>query len=168
MSGCLRYFDDEDLRRHCVDYVSKRGGRKFFETVFWRRKLRKEVRRYCSFAALNTSFETRQQMEAYLEKDFCRTKLQIEEKLPGKQVTSVCFPCEVGSGVAVRLAEQNNYRSCVWGIIPGQKSNFVGGDLFRICRLSNDFILRLPGQGRISFLQLIYGKIIKRICRIFC
>lgn len=166
MSGKLRYYDDEDLRKHCVNFVKKHGNEQFFNNFFWRNRLRKEVKKYLNSHDNNSYYESHEAMEKYLREDFVNTKNIIESNLPGKGIDSMCFPWEVGSNIATKLARETGYKSCVWGIVPGIKSNFANSNPYQICRLSSDFIFRLPGRHRISFAKLVAWKFLKRFTKL--
>lgn len=163
MSGKLRYYDDEDLREHCVGYVRKNGGEYFFKRKKWKKQLLLVAKKYRDLKGDKGYFEKHKDMKSYLLEDFINTRKTIESRLVGKKITSMCFPWEVGSDIAIEAAKEAGYKSCVWGIIPGRKTNRAGDDPYHVCRLSSDFIFRLPGKGRISFAKLIINKVIKRL-----
>jgi len=165
MGGKNRYRDDQGLRKHCVNYV-KEKGEAFLKTKNWKKKVFSEAKRYIKTQGNSGSFESHEEMRAYLKSNLSETRKTIEKMLPGKKVISMCFPWEVGSDTAIKAAKDAGYRSCVWGIIPNRKTNNVGCDPYHICRLSSDFIFRLPGKGRISFHRLIGSKIAKRVKRV--
>ncbi|MDA3918436.1 MAG: polysaccharide deacetylase family protein [Deltaproteobacteria bacterium] len=165
MSGKLQYHDDEKLREHCVRYVDNNGGERFFDNRHWKEKLISEANKFRNSYGEHGCFETEEEMTNYLKTDLLMTRKTIEKRLPDKKVTSMCFPWEKGSDIAVKVAKELGYQSCVWGIIPGKKTNYSTHNPFYICRISSDFIFRLPGKKRSSFFDIILYKLLKRIKR---
>ncbi|MCD6184578.1 MAG: polysaccharide deacetylase family protein [Deltaproteobacteria bacterium] len=165
MSGKYQYYDDERLREHCVRYVYNNGRERFFDNRNWKKKLISEANKFRKSYGERGCFETEEEMIYYLKTDLLMTRKTIEKRLSGKKVTSMCFPWENGSDIAIKMAKEAGYQSCVWGIIPGKKTNYSAQNPFYICRISSDFIFRLPGKKRSSFFDIILYKFLKRIKR---
>ncbi len=93
-----------------------------------------------------------------IEEDLRRAKLAIEAELPGKVVRHLAFPAYDGTDEAVEAAIRCGYSACHWGIRPGQPVNPPGTSPMRIARVSHEYLRRLPGVGRATFVSLIAGR----------
>jgi peptidoglycan/xylan/chitin deacetylase (PgdA/CDA1 family) len=157
LSGMPQYFDNEEVRNACLEFVENRGGETFFENRGWRRRLtrlyREEKRRSAPGA-----WETEEEMRQEISSEIAECKKVIEQKIPGTTVDHFCFPWFVGSEVAVREAREAGYRALYWGMLGDERANRPGGDLMRISRLENIYIYRLPGKGRKSLSSLLWNK----------
>jgi peptidoglycan/xylan/chitin deacetylase (PgdA/CDA1 family) len=85
----------------------------------------------------------------------------IEERL-GRPARHLCYPYTIGSALSVRLSREAGYASNFWGVLPGRRSNRPGDDPFHAVRLKNDFIHRLPGQGRRPLGSILIDKVRRR------
>ena len=125
----------------------------------WKNYLRKKVGRY--FEKQESVFQKNGEVENSLFEDLSLAKELIRQKVSPEAGQHLCLPYTVGSEAAVAAARKAGMESCLWGTIPGQRTNRRGSDPFRIVRIKNDFIWRLPGKNRKSLLG-IYGMKIKR------
>jgi hypothetical protein len=158
-SGKRRYLDDEGLRNRCIEYVSLNGGKEFFRDHGWRGKLKKIIREYRQKYGDKGYFESEEELRENLYNDLLESKCMIEKKLPGKTVNHFCYPWWEGSDIAVEMSKKAGYLTNFWGILPGRRTNRCGDDPYRIVRmLSDDYIFRLPGDGRKSLLKIIGKK----------
>lgn len=82
------------------------------------------------------------------------SRSEIEKRLPGTRVEHLAFPMYVGSADAVDAARSLGFRACYWGLMPGRGLNRSGDSPFYVSRLSDEFLRRLPGRGRISLREL--------------
>ncbi|MFX0140709.1 MAG: polysaccharide deacetylase, partial [Candidatus Hodarchaeota archaeon] len=169
MAGVKRYFDDEYLRKKCIEFVQNNNGKDFFESANWRKKISLVVQDYITNYGLNDHYETDGQMEEKIYKDLYESKRIIEEKLPGKVVQHLAYPYFVGSEISVQISIKAGYRSNFWGIIPyRRRTNRQGNDPYRVVRLREEYIYRLPGQGRkplVKVLEEIFLMNYERIVR---
>ena len=91
--------------------------------------------------------------------DLAMSRKEIEEHLPGTSVDQLAFPMFVGTSAAVAAARGLGFRACYWGLTPGRPLNRPGDSPFFVSRLSDEFLRRLPGVGRISIRQLLHGRL---------
>jgi hypothetical protein len=64
--------------------------------------------------------------------------------------------------MAVGIAKSLGFRACYWGLTPGRPTNKAGDSPFHISRISDEFLRRLPGSGRISVGEMI-GERLRRM-----
>jgi peptidoglycan/xylan/chitin deacetylase (PgdA/CDA1 family) len=91
--------------------------------------------------------------------DLALSRLTLESRFPGGRVDQIAFPMYVGTAAAVDAARALGFRACHWGLIPGRPINARGDSPFFISRLSDEFLRRLPGAGRITLRQLVRGRL---------
>lgn len=89
------------------------------------------------------------------ERDLAASRAMIEARLPGARVTQLAFPMYVGTEEAVAAARKLGFTACHWGLLSGHPLNCSGDSPFHISRVSDEFLQRLPGEGRIGMLELI-------------
>jgi len=159
-SAKKRYFDDENLRNECTQYVRLNGGEEFFKSNNWRKKLFSLVEEYRMEHGDLGYFEDEEILRESLFIEFRESKQMIEKNLYGKIVNHFCYPWWQGSDIASKISKQAGYLTNFWGILSDRRTNRYGDDPYRIVRLlSDDYILRLPGEGRKSFLKVVQEKI---------
>jgi hypothetical protein len=155
LSGRARYFDDEVLRQRCIDYVAKQGGADYFSRRGFHRELFKIVRGYRRVHGEGGCFETAEEREKALSQELDGSKRRIEEKLPGHRVRHFCYPWWSGCGAAMELSKKIGYATNFLGILPDRRTNSPGDDPYRIVRLLDDYLFRLPGDGRRSLISIL-------------
>ena len=165
-AGKRRYYDDERIREACIEHVRVHGGERFFKSHDWRRQLRKVLAHARSFRPNNDRFETEEDMQQTICQDLLDSRQIIEANLPGHNVNHLCYPYYVGSELAVELSRQAGYVANYWGFVEGRNANRPGDDPFRIVRIDERFLFRLPGQGRKS-LSTILTSNLARDSRLF-
>jgi glycosyltransferase involved in cell wall biosynthesis/peptidoglycan/xylan/chitin deacetylase (PgdA/CDA1 family) len=89
------------------------------------------------------------------ERDLEASRVMIETRLPGARVTQLAFPMYIGTAEAVATARKLGFTVCHWGLLSGRPLNRPGDSPFYISRMSDEFLQRLPGEGRIGVLALI-------------
>jgi peptidoglycan/xylan/chitin deacetylase (PgdA/CDA1 family) len=97
-----------------------------------------------------------------LAEDLALSRVTIEHRLPNARVDQLAFPLYLGTEAAVEVARAAGFRACHWGLIPGRPVNRPGDSPFFVSRLSDEFLRRLPGTGRITLRQL-FSKRLHRI-----
>ena len=154
MQAEARYFDDEDLRAHCVNEVDKRGGREFFHEN-WDDVLRNIVLEYKESHTLNDRYEIPDERDKALLDELTQSKKNIEEKLAGKDVTQLCYPWYDANNHAIEASRKAGYEVNLFGQRKGRYSNVPGQDPFDVVRVEELFLQRLPGKGRKSVRQTL-------------
>lgn len=155
MQAEARYFDDENLREYCMQEVIKRGGREFFDNEHWMSEMQELVNDYKNKNFIEGYFEDSQQRNEALFNELMTSKKIIEDKLPGKKVTQLCFPWYDAGDFAVEASKKAGYIINLFGARKGHVTNSPGDDPFRIVRVEEIFLQRLPGKGRKSVLQTL-------------
>ena len=79
----------------------------------------------------------------------------LQRRLPGARVHQVAFPMYDGTSEAVEVARSLGFDACYWGPLPGRPVNRPGESPFHMSRVSDEFLRRLPGQGRIGLRALL-------------
>jgi len=159
-SSKKRYFDDEKLRKRCIEYVKDNGGVGFFKKLNWRKKLIDIVEDYRKKYGEAGHFESEEEQGESFYKDLKESKCIIENKLGGKVVSHLCYPWWVGSNLSVEISKKAGYLTNFWGIVEERRTkNRTGDDPYKIGRLlSDEYIFRLPGEGRKPLLKIIKEK----------
>jgi peptidoglycan/xylan/chitin deacetylase (PgdA/CDA1 family) len=88
------------------------------------------------------------------EEDLALSRSELEARLPGARIDQLAFPMYLGSDATVATARRLGFRACHWGLMRGRPLNRSGDSPFHIARLSDEFIRRLPGHGRLSLRDL--------------
>jgi peptidoglycan/xylan/chitin deacetylase (PgdA/CDA1 family) len=162
-AGRQRYFDDEQLREHCVHYVRNNGGQNFFRQSYWRRRLREVTDEYQRTHPSRGHYEQESELRTRLYDDLVQSKQMIEKRLPGKTVRHFCYPWWIGSEIAVELSKRAGYITNFWGAVPGRRTNRAGDDPYQIPRLlSAEYIWRLPGEGNKTLVKVLAEGLIRR------
>ena len=158
--GKKRYLDDENLRNECIQYVRLNGEEEFFRRNNWRKKLFSLVKKYKMKYGESGHFEDEEVQRKNLFRELYESKHIIEKNLPGKIVSHFCYPWWQGSNLAVEISKEAGYLTNFWGPLQRRRTNHLGDDPLRIARLlSDDYIFRLPGEGRKSLLKIIKERI---------
>jgi hypothetical protein len=89
-----------------------------------------------------------------LAEDLAQSRQVLETKLPGLAVKHMSFPMYVGTPEAVETARAQGFSACHWGYLPKRPLNRPGDSPYYISRLSDEFVRRLPGSGRVGFTDL--------------
>jgi peptidoglycan/xylan/chitin deacetylase (PgdA/CDA1 family) len=90
-----------------------------------------------------------------LREDLARSRSLIEARLPDALVHQLAFPMYVGNEHAIAEARSIGIDACYWGLLPGRSLNRPGDSPFHISRMSEEFLRRLPGEGRITTRKLL-------------
>jgi len=90
-----------------------------------------------------------------LDADLLDSREAIVAHLHGVRVQHLAFPMYIGSDDAIRTAESLGFKACYWGLVKGRPLNRAGHSPLMISRVSDEFLRRLPGEGRVSFAGLI-------------
>ena len=155
LTGRLRYFDDEAVREACAAYVKENGQEAFFTNPAWRRKLRRIFDDASLHSSTEKKYESADETRESILADLRESRSMIERELPGVEVRSFCYPWFVGCDLSVTLSQKAGYTSNHWGVLSGRRTNRDGYDPFRIVRMPPDYIMRLPGKGRWTFIGVL-------------
>jgi hypothetical protein len=148
MSAERRFFDDEKIRDLCVGIVEREGGKDFFGRRRWRKILREAVTRYRKNEPVDERYETVEERNKAIVKDLSTSRELIESKLPGRKVTHLCYPWYEAKEFSVSASKKTGYKANYFGSVSGRPTNRLGDDPFRVTRLEDIFLQRLPGSGR--------------------
>jgi peptidoglycan/xylan/chitin deacetylase (PgdA/CDA1 family) len=91
--------------------------------------------------------------------DLSASKRMIESRLPGAKVDQLCFPQYLGTAEAIDAAKSLGFRGCHWGLTAGRPLNTRGDSPFHVSRVTDEYLRRLPGSGRISLRELMHQRI---------
>lgn len=94
-----------------------------------------------------------------LEDDFRAAREMIEARLPGARVRHIAFPEYDGTDEAMKIAERTGHLSCYWGMLASRPGNLPGMTPFQISRVGGEYLRRLPGNGRVSLMDLLQRRI---------
>jgi peptidoglycan/xylan/chitin deacetylase (PgdA/CDA1 family) len=153
----LRFLEDEDIRRACVETVAAGGGEAFFERPDWRRRLERVFAR----ARVRGARETPEQRANAIAHELREARRLIEERT-GRPAVHLCYPWHTAGETARRLAQEAGYRTAFCGKVRGVPTTLPGGDLSRVARLGEDYVELLPGPGRATLVQVLRRKWARR------
>jgi peptidoglycan/xylan/chitin deacetylase (PgdA/CDA1 family) len=153
----LRFFEDEALRRACIDAVAEGGGEGFFRHSDWETRLRRLLRG----ARLRGRIETPDERALAIGLELTESKRVIEQHT-GRPVTHLCYPWHAAGPTARRLAVEAGYRTAFCGKVTGAPITLPGGDPGAIARLGEDYVELLPGKGRATLAEVLRRKWARR------
>lgn len=91
--------------------------------------------------------------------DFAQARTMLEHHIPGSTVNQMSFPMYLGTEEAVEIARHLGFVACYWGYRAGRPLNRAGDSPFFISRISDEFLRRLPGKGRISVTGMLFERL---------
>jgi peptidoglycan/xylan/chitin deacetylase (PgdA/CDA1 family) len=153
-----RFFEALEWRERALAAVRAAGGKEFFARADWRQHLREALGR----GAPPGRWESPAEQETAMRRELSEAREQIEAHTR-KPVVHLCYPWHVSSPLAQRLAREVGYRSTFWGKVPGIPLTAPGGDLSRIARVGEDYVLLLPGRGRQTLGSVLRHKWTRRL-----
>ena len=163
MSGQPAFRPDPAFISALHDAIRGGGGHRFFDQPDWEQKLWEVTARWRDDGCAPGLTETPDEMRAAIRHNLLKARHIIEAKIPGHHVLHLCLPYTIGSPDAVAAARETGHVSTFWGVLPGHASNRAGGDPFHTVRLKADFLMRLPGRGRVSLTSILLYKILRRL-----
>jgi hypothetical protein len=175
MGAARRFFDDQELREACNDWVEEKGGGDFFMDPAWRQRLFGFVHNYLGSHPFTPVYESREEQSQAILYDLTESRRLIESHLPNHPVQHLVYPWNHFSILAAKLAIQAGYLSTYIDINPRKYPiednnpyslkrilplNEFGDDPYLVTRLDgrNQSILSLPGEGRLAFSQRVLEK----------
>ena len=153
----LRFFEDEALRRACIDTVAEGGGEGFFRRSDWEARLRRLLRG----ERLRGRIETPDERALAIGLELTESKRVIEQHTD-RPVTHLCYPWHAAGPTARRLAVEAGYRTAFCGKVEGAPISLPGGDPGAIARLGEDYVELLPGKGRATLSEVLRHKWARR------
>lgn len=161
MAGHPRYLDDPLCRKACRShYEAYLQGKK---GAVVEKDMAAFLRKYLSKHGIGGRVATPQEMRREMAESLSKSRELIEDHLPGHRVKAVCWPHGAFCDQAIDIAKDVGYQACFCGTLPGRKSNRVGDNPHFTVRLKNDYIFRLPGQGRWSLGAIMAQKMGRRL-----
>ena len=106
---CKRYFPDEGLENHIIDYVKANGKDLFFRQNNWKEKLLKEVTQYKTINGTGGVFESQEQFEKRNFLELSNSKNILSENL-NKTINFLCWPEGGASKEGVKIADLIGYK----------------------------------------------------------
>jgi hypothetical protein len=144
LGGRARFIEATELVSAMTRKVAEQGGAAFFERPSWRRELSAALAEWP--AERRGSFERPDERRKAMLRELSGSKALLEARLPGKSVRHFCYPWFESCALADELAAGAGYRTVHGGIDTrnGDPSSLP----LRIQRLSEEYLFRLPGDGR--------------------
>lgn len=102
-----------------------------------------------------------------IAEDFRRAKAMLEDRLD-KLVRHLAFPKFFGTEAAIAEGRECGYEAFWWGALPGRRGRPSGIRPTHIPRLNDEWLRRLPGEGRSSLGSVLrgrYGGTLERLVR---
>ena len=160
-----RFLPDEKVQQACHQLVQENGGTAFFADKSWREKLLNRLNDYQQNSAIAGRFESSDEQIASIRAELEESKKIIEEKLPGKKVHHFACPWNITSTLTQQLLAEVGYKTSFVGIKDVPQPADLPEELLTVKRISGDFVLCLPGEGRQTFMKVIFLKIFRRITK---
>lgn len=104
-----RFYSDENLNKHMVEFVKNKGGRAFFEIHDWKAVLFNELNIFKSNHVLNERYETTEEYENRILFELQTTKSIIESQL-GKSVDFHCWPGGSATKIGMKIADDLGFK----------------------------------------------------------
>jgi peptidoglycan/xylan/chitin deacetylase (PgdA/CDA1 family) len=152
MSGRPRFKENPELVETLTGYVEEHGGLDFFNRPTWRNELVAIFERWPSGAL--GSFENRAELETAIRWELVESCRILEQRLAKKQIRHLCYPWFEGSDTADRLAIEAGFQTLHYGLEVGVRRHSSSITIRRVCRISEEYLFRLPGEGRHTFLSI--------------
>jgi hypothetical protein len=148
MNAERRFFDDESLRNVCIETVRREGNQEFFKRRGWRRTLEKLIADYKRSRPVIEKYETPEERNKAIFDELIASKEAIESRLPGRRVSHLCYPWFEGANFAVEESKKAGFAMNYFGQVEDRAGNRPGDDPFRVVRMDEIYLQRLPGKGR--------------------
>jgi peptidoglycan/xylan/chitin deacetylase (PgdA/CDA1 family) len=155
--GRVPYLDDRDLRKACIEFYSS-----IRKEPLWKNQMFKFVADYKRSNPDKSSYLSNLEYGNLMRSDLIKSRERIEEKL-GKKVRHFCYPYTLHCAASSRMAEEAGFLTHHCGVLAYRPDNKRNANLFHCVRLKNDFIHRLPGEGRKSLFSIFLLKALRRL-----
>jgi Polysaccharide deacetylase len=160
MMNLPKFYDRADIRDACTGHVKNHGGEYFFRHRGWRKELEQVWQNAKGNQPAGETEDQSAQRSAML--DSLQKSRDILAERINRPVYHLAYPWASGGSLSVSLSKEAGYLSNFWGPLPGNSAAVAGQDPFYISRLKDDYLLRLPGKGRISLLDVFTLKFRRR------
>jgi len=110
---------------------------------------------------LGDRYETPDEQEKDIESNLLLAKKMLEEKLQ-KKIEHLAYPWGIGSNISQKISKEIGYLTNFWGPLIGVPYNNINSDPYKLVRLKDDYIFRLPGKNRKSLFNIFLLKIKRR------
>ena len=117
----------------------------------------------------SSAFEARtpDSMRAEIRQELALAQENLRRHLSDSDAgRTLCIPYTEGGMTVVQTARELGVEAMFWGVSTARKINQPGQDPMHLVRLKNDFIWRLPGEGRRSLLGVYSSKTKRRLAGI--
>lgn len=163
LADAKRYYPDNNIESICVTFIRENGGEELFRRTGWKQKLNKMVAAYKGNNLLQDKFESEAEQRKSILDEVILSKQIIEKYLIGKKVRHFAYPWNQSGQLVTTLLYEAGYATAFGGLQKNYQINNELSSQYHIHRISGDFIPRLPGEGRKSFIEIIWSKIKRRI-----
>jgi hypothetical protein len=147
LSGRPRFWEDPSTSEALAAYVERRGREAYFGQKGWRTDLTRRWQALQKEAGRAGTYETRQELEAALRWEMEAARELLQEKLGGKAVEHLCYPWYQGSALSDRIAAESGYRAVYYGMDIRPNQPRTDEMPVRIRRVSEEYLMCLPGEG---------------------
>ena len=161
MAGKRRFIEDTALSETMVLYVEENGGIDFFAHSSWRRQLGRIFENSVRKSKQAPDFESREETETAMRKEFAQAKMLLESRLPDKKISHFCYPWFQGGIRADEIAMECGYEAVYYGLEVPEVKNAAANLPQRVRRVSDEYLLCLPGKGREPLHKVWLGKLLK-------
>jgi len=136
-----RYFPDQNLSKHLISYVKEMGGKEFFLSPDWKKRLSKIAKDYKKSHELDDRYETEEDYQKRILYELKESKDIIEKKL-NINVMFLCWPIGGATQKAVEISSEVGYISSTVAAdmkkeIRRRIKNTYGEDPSRIYRIGS-------------------------------
>lgn len=152
-----RFIENPELINSMINYVGKRGGKEYFDRPGWRNELKLFFRKWPPDSL--GSFETLEEMESAVSWELIESKRLLEQRLLSKKIRHFCYPWFIGSDTADRLAANAGYHTLHYGVKVTKQNTQKTNRPINIRRISEEYLFRLPGDGRQSLWSVGINKV---------
>jgi len=96
-----------------------------------------------------------------MRKEFAHSKMLLESRLPDKRISHFCYPWFQGSIRSDEIARECGYEAVYYGLEVPAVRNAAAKLPQRIRRVSDEYLLCLPGKGRQALHTVWLRKLLK-------
>lgn len=109
----------------------------------------------------NGKWETTNEQYNAVLFDLAQSKKILEERL-NKPILHLAYPWGIGGKPAQDLSKKAGFLTNFWGPIYRIPYNKIGSNPYKLVRLKDDYIFRLPGKGRKPLFKIFSEKLNRR------